>query len=157
MKAKLYIILSAIFLLCSCSRNNDTLHLHCYALDIFDKKILNTPYDVYFNHKSLTVKDGKDTIYHILIDSLSSPETSSNSHGLTFERQKLYYTSLGKFVSDNRVCSTIFEKIMITDTDTIIGYEFQDTNWGHKHHFFKCKKPFTPEQYKEFIKFVQNE
>lgn len=156
MKAKLYIILSILSLMFSCSTEPKVLHLHCYSLDIFDTKLLNTPYDVYLNEHSLLVKDGNDTIYHISIDSITGPEITSNEHGLTFEEYKLYYTSFGKFVSDNSVCSVRYEKILITGTDTIIGYEFQDANFGRKHHYFKCKKPFTPERYKEFINWSNN-
>lgn len=156
MKAKLYIPLAMLSLMFSCSTEPKGLHLHCYSLDLFDTKLLNTPYDVYLNEQSLLVKDGNDTIYHISIDSITGPEITSNEHRLTFENYELHYTNIGKFVSDNSVCSVRYEKTMITGTDTIIGYEFEDASFGRKYQCFRCKEPFSPEQYKEFINWLNS-
>ena len=155
MKAKLYIILFFLCVLCACNKpEQNTLHLQCYSLDYFDKKVLNNPYDVYYNTDYFLVQDGKDTIYFQAIDSISKPKITSNEHGLTFIEQKLHYTKYGKYVSENALCTIDYSQTLITGTDTIIGYEFRDFNLGQKHHIFKCKKPMGIEQYKAFVNWI---
>lgn len=154
MKAKLYIILATLCVFYSCNKEPKITHLHCYALDMFHEKVLNTPYDVYYNDKSFLVKDGKDTIYFKVIDSISKSTISSNDNGLTFINTFLYYTDKGKYVSENSVCKINFSKTLISGTDTIIGYHFEDSSFGQKYHYFDCKEPMDLETYKSFITWI---
>lgn len=155
-----YIFLFAV-ILTSCSGRTDN-ELMCYALDSFNEDLLNEPYYVKFDQKSLFVRNGNDTIFYCKIDSISKEDVYINDYNVKFVNRELYYTKKGKFLKDNKSLTVKYQEIYAIDSlgnsgESPIEYRFD--NWGNPGetgYTFNCVNRMSMDDYNKLIQFKQS-
>lgn len=147
-----------VLVLASCSNKNK--ELICYSSDWMGKDLLNEPYRVEYDQKELLVREGKDTIFYCIIDSISKDNVYINDYNVKFINRDLYYTEKGKFVKDNKVLTVKYQEIYAIDSLGNYGnpIEYIFDNWDSREgrKTFHCINQISMEEYKEFIKIQQS-